>query len=151
MRPYLPVRILVAAALALAVSAGSLVTASPAGAVSYAVCNSLSGVNISGQTETVSGCTGPTGGSGVITGPLTSPMTVNWANGGATNITFTARTRQKSKMCPAGSTQVGLSGHATASTGPAEDIRGMFYLATCVDPNENLSLVPGKEMKVQTQ
>jgi hypothetical protein len=151
MRPFLPVRILVAAASALAVSAGSLAIASPAGAVDYTICNSLSGVNISGQTEMVSGCTGPTGGSGVIAGPLTSPMTVNWANGGTTSITFTAKTRQKSKKCPAGSTQVGLSGQATGSTGPAEHIRGMFYMATCVDPNENLSLVPGKEMKVQTQ
>ena len=43
-----------------------------------------------------------------------------------------------------------LSGHTTMSTGPAQQIRGMFYATICVDQNENLSLLPGKVVKLQT-
>ncbi len=148
MRRGLSVRILVGASLAIASTMGSLAMAQTAGAVDYAMCSSLSGLNLSGQTVTIGSCTGPTGGSGTTTGPLTSPMTISWAGGGTTTVKFTTKVHKKSK-CAAGSTQEGLSGHAIASTSPAQSIRGMFYATICVDPNENLSLLAGKEMLLQ--
>jgi hypothetical protein len=150
MRPRLLVRILIGASLAIAATIGSLAMAQTAGAVNYTSCSSLSGLNLSGQTITVSGCTGPTGGSGVTSGPLTSPMTLSWAGGGTTMVSFTTKVHGKSK-CAAGSTEMSLHGHATASTGPAESIRGMFYATVCIDPNENLSLLTGKDVLLETR
>ena len=85
-----------AAALAIVASIGMLATTTPAGAVDYTTCNSVSGLNLSGQQDSVvAGCTGPTGGSGVFAGPVSSPMTVNWAGGGTTTISFTTKVHKK--------------------------------------------------------
>lgn len=150
MHPRLPVRLLVGASLVIASTIGSLAMAQTVGAAMYTSCSSLSGLDLSGQTITVSGCTGPTGGSGVTSGPLTSPMTLGWAGGGTTTVSFTTKVHGKSK-CAAGSTEMSLTGHATASTGPAQSIRGMFYATVCIDPNENLSLLTGKDVLLETR
>lgn len=144
------VRILVGSSLVIASMIGSVAIARTAGAAMYTSCSSVSGLNLSGQTITVSGCTGPTGGSGVTSGPLTSPMTLSWAGGGTTTVSFKTKVHHKSK-CAAGSTEMSLTGHATASTGPATPIRGMFYATVCIDPNENLSLLAGKDMLLETR
>src|ERR1700733_2786222 len=143
------VRILLACGLATAASVSTMALAVPAGAVDYTTCSSLSGVNLSGQTESIGGCTGPTGGSGVFAGPVSSPITITWADGGTTTVSFKVKTHKKSK-CAIGSTEMSLTGHATASTGPAQQIRGMFYATICTDPNGNLNLLPGKLMLLQT-
>jgi hypothetical protein len=142
------VRLLVGASLAVASTIGSLTLAQSADAATYASCSSMSGLDLSGQAITVSGCTGPTGGSGVIPGALASPATVSWAGGGTTSISFKTKVHKKSKCAP-GSSEMQLSGHATASTGPAQSIQGMFYATVCVGPNEQLSLLPGKQLLLQ--
>jgi hypothetical protein len=149
MRRLVPVRILTVAALAISATIGTLALATRAGAISYATCNSLSGLNLPGQPESVSGCTGPTGGSGVILVPLTSPITVSWASGGTTTISFATKIPKKSK-CAVGSTEMSLHGHAKISTGPTKEIRGMFFATVCVDPSQNLSMMPGKLMLFQS-
>jgi hypothetical protein len=149
MRLPLPVRIVIGATLTMSATIGTLDLAVPSGAVTYTTCGSLSGVDLSGQVDTIGGCTGPTGGSGTISGPLTSPVTVSWSGGGTTTISFTTKTIKRSK-CPAGSAESSLTGHATASTGPAQEIRGMFFAKVCVGPDENLSLVTGKPMLLQS-
>ena len=151
MRPRLSVRIMVGLSLAIASTVGSLAMVQTAGAAAnYTSCSAVSGLNMSGQTITVSGCTGPTGGSGVTSGPLTSPMTLSWAGGGTTTVSFKTKVRRKSK-CAAGSTEDSLTGHATASTGPAKSIRGMVYATICIDPNDNVSLLTGKDMLLETR
>ena len=77
-------------------------------------------------------------------------MTLSWAGGGTTTVSFKTKIHGKSK-CAAGSTERSLSGHATASTGPAKSIRGMFYATVCIDPNENLSLLTGKDVLLETR
>lgn len=96
----MPVRILIAVLLAIVASIRTLAMAGPAGSIDYTPCSSLSGVNLSGQQDSVSGCTGPTGGLGVFPGPVTSPMTVSWAGGGTTTISFTTKVRKKTKSRP---------------------------------------------------
>ena len=119
MRPQAHVRILIVAVLAIVATIGMLATPRPAGAVDYTACSSVSGLNLSGQQDSMSGCTGPTGGSGVFAGPVSSPMTVSWAGGGTTTISFTTKVHKKTK-CSGGATEMALSGHATMSTGPAQ-------------------------------
>jgi hypothetical protein len=149
-RARLAVRVVLGGSLALASAIGSVAVAQPAGAATYTSCSSMSGLDRSGQTLTVSGCNGPTGGSGVLPGPLSSPTTVSWAGGGTTTISFSTKVPKKSK-CADGSTEMSLRGHATASAGPAQSIRGMFYATVCVDPNEQVSLLPGKQLLLQTR
>jgi hypothetical protein len=148
MRPLLPVRFLVGVAMVGTVSVASLALAQPAGAVQYASCTSLSGSNTSGQTITFGGCTDPTGGSGVTTAPLTTPMTINWANGGTSTVYFHTRVHAKSK-CGVGTIEENLTGHIKASTGPAAQIRGMYYSTICIDSANNVSLAPGKLVLLQ--
>jgi hypothetical protein len=151
MRPLFPTQILAGAAMAFAATFGSLAVAQPAGAVTYTVCNSLSGQNVSGHTVSLAGCSGPTGGSGVIPAPLTSPMTISWANGGTSTVPFHTKTFRihKRMHCAAGSTEASFRGYSKMSTGPARQIRGMFWATICIDPNENLSLLPGKMVLLQ--
>ncbi len=114
----------------------------------YSECASVTGVDASGQSITLGSCSGPTGGSGELPAPLASPATITWAGGGTTTVSFTARMSGKSK-CPTGSAHVQLSGHATASTGPAAGIGGMFYAGLCVAADNQVSLVPGKAVLLQ--
>jgi hypothetical protein len=142
----MPIRILIVVVLAVPATLATLALASPAGARTYESCNSLSGLNLSGQRDTLAGCTGPTGGSGTFIGPVASPMTVTWAGGGTTTFDFTTKFPKKS-ACSVGSTELSLRGHAKISTGPAKRIRGMFFAKVCLEPNEHLSLLPGKPMQ----
>jgi hypothetical protein len=146
MRRLFSLGIPVVVVLAIPATFGALVVATPAGAAMYTRCGSLSGLNLAGQSDTVAGCTGPTGGSGVFPGPLVSPKTVNWAGGGTTTFTFAVTVPKKSK-CAAGSTERLLKGTVTTSTGPASSIKGTVRAKVCVDPNEHLSLLPGTLMK----
>jgi hypothetical protein len=127
------------------VAAGTSAGAAP----TYTSCATLSGLDLAGQTDVLGGCSAPTGGSGTFTGPLASPVTVSWAGGGTTTLSFATKTLKKSK-CGPGTTEMYLHGKANASTGPAQSIRGMFYAQVCVDANENLSVVPGKAVLLQS-
>jgi hypothetical protein len=150
MRRKMPVHLFVVVALAIAATIGGLALAPPAGAASYTTCTSLTGLNLAGQPDTVAGCTGPTGGTGTFLGPLVSPTTINWAGGGTTSITFATKVPKnpKKSTCAVGSIEMKLRGHAT-STDPAGRIRGMFFATVCVDPDEDLSLAPGKSVLLQ--
>lgn len=149
MRRMMAVRVLTVGALMVPATLGTLALANPAGAMVYTSCSSLSGLNLSGQTDYLSGCNGPTGGSGTFSGALTSPMTISWAGGGTTTIYFKTKSVHKSK-CSAGSLEMPLSGRAKHSTGPATKIKGMFFANVCIGPTDNLSLLPGKAMLFQS-
>ena len=105
MRRKMPVHLFVVVALAIAATVGGLALAPPAGAASYTTCTSLTGLNLAGQPDTVAGCTGPTGGTGMFLGPLVSPTTINWAGGGTTSITFATKVPKnpKKSTCAVGS------------------------------------------------
>ena len=141
-------RILAVAAIGAVASVGTLAAATTAGAVTYTTCRSLSGVNLPGHVETLGGCSGPTGGSGVLPAPLASPMTISWAGGGTSTVTFHTKVPKRSK-CPAGITEASLHGRVTSSTGPAVSNRGMFFATICIDHNENVSLAPGKSVLLE--
>lgn len=139
-------RILAVAGLGTVANVGTLVATAPAGAVTYTTCSSLSGVNLAGHVVTLGACSGPTGGSGVVQAPLASPMTISWAGGGTSTITFHTKVPKHSK-CPAGSTEVSLHGRTKSSPGLSN--RGMFFATICIDPSENVSLAPGKSVLLQ--
>jgi hypothetical protein len=148
--PRLFLRIFAVAALGTLATFGTLAATVPAGAVTYTSCTSLSGINLPGHVETLGACSGPTGGSGVVPGPLVSPRTITWAGGGTSTIIFHSKVRvRKHPTCLAGSTEISLVGHAKSSTGPARSIRGMFFATICIDPNESVSLAPGKSVLLE--
>ena len=133
----------------LAFGAATGLGAPPSGAATYTSCASLRGLDLAGQTDALGGCSAPTGGSGTFTGPLQSPLTLTWSGGGTTTVSFAVKTYKKTK-CPGGATELALTGHATASTAPAQTIRGMFFAHVCVDQNDQLSLLPGKPLLLQS-
>jgi len=147
MRTLMPVRFLVVAALAVSATVGTWALAGPAGAGASITCTALSGQNGTfGSPLIVSGCSGPTGGSGFTTAPLTGPNTFTWAGGGTTTVSFTLTFPRRSK-CPGGALEASLRGNVTVSTGQASGITGLFTAKVCVDPNAILSLLPGKRMR----
>jgi hypothetical protein len=141
-------RILAVGALGTVGNFAALAATAPAGAVTYTTCTSLSGVNLPGHVETLGACSGPTGGSGVVQAPLASPMTISWAGGGTSIITFHTKVLKHSK-CAAGLTEVSLHGRVKSSRGSPVSNRGMFFATICIDPNENVSLAPGKSVLLQ--
>jgi hypothetical protein len=51
-------------------------------------CSALRGINDPGEELTLSGCTGPTGGSGRVMAPFFTPSVIHGTGGGTTTVTF---------------------------------------------------------------
>jgi len=138
-------------AVAGAVLLGPLAGAQPGGAVVSAVirgnaplvaCSSLKGSDIPGKTLTLTGCSGPTGGSAVVAAPFFAPRVIHWANGGSTTVTFNGNVRPHS--IPACATAVTpRQGRVIASSISSTTTR--FRASLCLRAS-GISLLPGTAM-----
>jgi len=106
-------------------------------------CSAISGNNNPGQQVMLSGCTVPTGGSGIASAPLSGQTVIHWSGGGSTEVTIHGRA-PSAMTCPQGLSEVTLTGKAKTITYPG--IHGGFWAALCRGPQGNLSLVPGTQM-----
>jgi hypothetical protein len=109
-------------------------------------CTAISGINDSGETLTLSGCSGATGGSGTAAGPFFAPTVITWASGGQTTVTFAPKPGT-TKGCPAGDFSAKLRrGRVTSST--IAGTTGGFHVSFCVSQDDGeMSLDPGTVMK----
>jgi hypothetical protein len=131
-----------------ALAAGALITgcstASPSGTEQSAVtCSAITGVNNPGTVLKLSGCTGPTGGSGTVAAPFFTPSTIHWTAGGSTTVTFNP-TPLQSGGCPGGSALTLQDGRVVSST--VAGISGKLQVTFCAGA-ANMSLKPGTLMK----
>jgi hypothetical protein len=135
------------------VASGVLLTTQRAGAgtskkvsLQSISCSSITGAANAGDTLTVSGCTGPTGGSGTVRSPFWAPSTIHWKAGGTTTVTFNPMPRQ-TPTCPGHTTAFTvLDGKVKKSTGKAKAITGGFHVTFCF-PGGNYELKPGTLMR----
>lgn len=133
-----------------ALAAGTLVsgcsTTSNGGTEAMPVtCNEITGVNNPGATLKLSGCTGPTGGSGTVAAPFFAPSTIHWAAGGSTTVTFNP-TPLQSGGCPSGSAFTLQGGKVVSST--LAGISGELKATFCSDAAGDMSLKPGTLLKI---
>jgi len=103
-------------------------------------CSAITGVNSPGATLRLSGCTGPTGGSGTVAAPFFSPSTIHWAEGGSTTVTFDP-SPLRSGGCPSGSALTLQGGRVASST--VVGISGKLTATFCIDPAGTMSLKSG--------
>jgi hypothetical protein len=106
-------------------------------------CSSISGNVNTGAHLKLGGCTGKTGGSGTAVSTFT-PMTIHWAAGGKTTVTFNPLVQQVG-ACPGGTTGFKLhDGKVKSST--VAGIFGAFHAWYCIDSAGIISLFPGTVM-----
>ncbi len=106
-------------------------------------CGSLSGVNSDDHTLTFDHCTGPTGGYGTLKAPMHSPVTIHWASGQSTQVSFTARSvRGPRSVCP-GETRV--VGQVTQTS--IKGFKLLFAGSYCSDSTHHVTLVPHTRIK----
>ncbi len=136
---------------ALAASAGCLVgtVASavaapvPAGQTRAVTCGTLSGVNTDDHTLTFSHCTGPTGAFGTMKAPLHSSVTIHWASGNSSQISFTSHQVGSARATCAGETRVVGKVAQTSIKG----FKVTFSASYCTDSTHHVSLAPGTRAK----
>jgi len=121
-------------------SSDSATTSTESGAPATVTCHGVSGSDDVGQKLTFTGCTGPTGGSATVMGPLASPTVIHWASGGNTQVIFDSNVQQtENPTCPTQLTVMG--GRVVASTVPG--IAGAVHGAFCIDAARAITLAPG--------
>lgn len=108
-------------------------------------CSGISGTDDIGTTLTLSGCTGPTGGSGTVAGPFFTPSVVHWAAGGSTTVTFDGNVHI-GHTCPNGNQSVVLH-HGVVASSSVAGISGKFKVTFCFDSSGNMSLKPRTLMR----
>jgi hypothetical protein len=135
------VRAMLVPALAVPALGLSLAFATPAFAAAT-TCTGLSGPSTG--PVVVTGCNDPhnTGGGGTFAG-LSSPVTINWTSGGDNTFTFTYKIVTKKVKCPAGDTEVTITGKITGHSGVGSSVKGKVKATICLDSSGNLSLLHG--------
>ena len=109
-------------------------------AAATVTCHAVSGSDDVGQKLTFAGCTGPTGGSATVMGPLASPTVIHWASGGTTQVVFDSNMLQtENPTCPTQLTVMG--GRVVAST--VADITGVVHGTFCIDSSRAVTLAAG--------
>jgi|GEM_PF-2769779 len=105
-------------------------------------CHAVSGSDDVGQRLTFTGCTGPTGGSAVLMGPLASPTIIHWASGGTTQLVFDSDIQQTGNpACPSQLTVMNGQVVASSAAGIAGAVHGTF----CIDATRAVTLAPGAD------
>ncbi len=132
-------------AVVVLVGVGCWSSASSAGSsANPVICTSIAGVNSPGETLTLGGCTGQTGGTGKVAAPFFSPTTIKWHSGRSTTVSFNGKVHiHATKTCP---NEVTLrDGVVDKSTLPGTD--GTFEAKFCFrSDSASISLVPGTRM-----
>jgi hypothetical protein len=128
-----------AATLAFAAPAGS---SAPPPAKWRITCSSISGINNPGEKLTLSGCTGPTSGSGTTAAPFFTPSVIHWKSGATTTVSFDGSVQiNKTATCPA---QVTLRRGRVIKT-TIKDIPLGFWADLCLRGN-HIGLIRGTKM-----
>ncbi len=134
---------LAASAACLLATTGSAAARVAAGHERTVTCGSLSGVNSDDHTLTFSHCTGPTGGYGTLKAPMHSPVTIHWASGQSTQISFTAHSvRGPRSVCPG---QTRVVGQVTQTS--IKGFKLLFAGSYCSDSTHHVTLVPHTRIK----
>lgn len=123
-------------------STDSSTTTTEAGTAATVTCLTTSGTDDVGQKLTLSGCSGPTGGSGTMMGPFASPTVIHWASGGSTQVVFDSNMQLTGTLsCPTQLTVMG--GQVVSSTvgGVTGPVHGTF----CIDAARTFTLAPGAD------
>jgi hypothetical protein len=108
-------------------------------------CGGISGSDNPGATLALSGCTGPTGGSGTVAAPFFAPSTIHWASGRTSTVSFNPTPRQVGN-CPTGSMPFRLTGGTVTSPG-IPGATGTFNASFCIDAAGDMSLQAGTLMR----
>jgi hypothetical protein len=121
--------------------AGVVTFASPAWATFVGIkCSSVSGSSATGGTVTLSGCNGNTGGASQAepVSTLLTGGTITWLNGktttfGTPTISSTETDSDVGGTCPAGTSEVQVTGNVTADTTGSAPVPGKYKMEICAN------------------
>lgn len=126
------------------VGCSSSTASSVKASASTVTCSSITGVNNPGETLTLGGCTGQTGGTGKAAAPFFAPTTIRWHSGSTTTVSFDSKVHiRTTKTCYE---EVALTnGVVDKSTLPGTN--GKFEAKFCFQSDSaQIALVPGTKM-----
>ena len=128
--------------LGMAQPSGAAAPVQAKGPTSVVTCTSIKGSENLGDTLTLGGCTGATGGSGTVEAPFFTPSVIHWASGGSTTVTFNGHVQPYSTpACPAAVTLKDGRVTQTSISGMSKHFRASFCFH-----GRRFSLVPGTAM-----
>jgi hypothetical protein len=111
---------------------------------STVICSSITGLNSPGETLTLGGCTGQTGGTGKAPAPFFAPTTIRWRSGRTTTVNFDGNVHiRATKTCPQEATLT--DGVVEKSSLPGTN--GKFTASFCFQSDsDSIALVAGTKM-----